>query len=237
MYTEYYNLKEKPFEISPDPKFAWLVNKHAEALAIMEYGIKENTGFLLLTGDVGVGKTLMVNCLMKTISSNIVVAMIANPKMAPVDFFNYLSSKLGWEKRFNTKGKFLVNIFIVGQKELEDLVNKQRNKSLRERISLRYYMKPLSENETDRYIKYPLGIAGSENDIFKSDAIQKVHFFSKGIPRRINMLCDQALLIGFVTDMKEIDGQVIEKSAQNLRIIINTNEKENLEQQIEKKVE
>ena len=92
MYTGYYHLKKKPFEISPDPKFAWIGEKHAEAIAIMEYGIKENSGFIMLTGDVGVGKTLMVNCLLKRIGSDIIAVKIANPKMAPVDFFNFISA-------------------------------------------------------------------------------------------------------------------------------------------------
>jgi len=281
MYTDYYNLKEKPFDISPDPKFAWLGDKHAEAIAMMEYGIIENRGFLLLTGDVGVGKTLMVNCLLKRIGSDIIVVKIANPKMAPVDFFNFMSAKLGWGKIFNTKGKFLlyfenylhelyadnkqmlliideaqrindkileeirllsnieleykklVNIFIVGQKELENLVNKEKNKSLRERISIWYSIEPLSENETRFYIRYRLKTAGNDSDIFRSDAIQKIHSFSNGIPRRINILCDQAMVAGFTSNMKKINSQIIEECAKHLRMTSDETQIENLIQTID----
>lgn len=277
MYTGYYHLKKKPFEISPDPKFAWIGEKHAEAIAIMEYGIKENSGFIMLTGDVGVGKTLMVNCLLKRIGSDIIAVKIANPKMAPVDFFNFISAKLGWEKRYNTKGKFLlhfenylyelyaankkmlliideaqkindklleeirllsnieleykklVNIFIVGQKEFESLVKNEKNKSLRDRIAIWYSIEPLSENETELYIKYRLKIAGSDSDIFKPDAIQKIHFFSNGLPRRINILCDRAMLTGFTSNMKEINSEIIEECAHHLRMISDTTTKEKID--------
>ena len=283
MYTDYYNLKEKPFDISPDPKFAWLGDKHAEAIAMMEYGIIENTGFLMLTGDVGVGKTLMVNCLLRRIGSDIIVVKISNPKMAPVDFFNFMSAKLGWGKKFNTKGKFLlhfenylyelyghnkqmiliideaqkindnlleeirllsnielenkklVNIFIVGQKELENLVNKEKNKSLRERIVIRYFIDPLSENETELYIKYRLKQAGSDSDIFKSDAIQKIHSFSNGIPRRINILCDRAMLTGFTSNIKKINSKIIEECAHRLKIISDTAQKKNFKKTVDEK--
>ena len=116
MYVDHYNLKEKPFQTTPDPKYIWLGEKHAEALATLEYGIRENIGFLVLTGDVGTGKTAIINCLLNEIDHNVIVAKVPNPSMAPVDFFNFLSKKFKWERNFNRKGIFLSH--------LEDFLNK-----------------------------------------------------------------------------------------------------------------
>jgi general secretion pathway protein A len=266
MYVEHYNLKSEPFRITPDPKFAWLGEKHAEALATLEYGIQQNKGFVVLTGDVGTGKTLIINCLLNRLDPNIIAVKVLNPRMAPVDFFNFVAAKLGWEKSFHTKGKFLLhfenylylvhaenkkvllivdeahklseqvfqeirllsnieleyekllNIFIVGQVELEKILGEDKNKALRERISVWYHIDPLTETEARQYISYRLGVAGSEVEIFKSDAIREIFLYSKGIPRLINILCDQALLTGLATDLKQIDGRVIKECAQDLRL-------------------
>jgi general secretion pathway protein A len=283
MYVDYYQLKEEAFLITPDPKFAWLGEKHAEALSALIYGIQKDKGFLVLTGGVGTGKTLMINCLLNSIDSNVIVAKVPNPRMAPVDFLNFLSAKFKWGKNFNTKGKFLlhlenflyqvhsenkkvlliideaqqlsnhfleeirllsnieleykklINIFIVGQIELDDMLSEEKNKALRERIAIWYHIDPLTEIETGHYISYRLGIAGSENEIFTSDAIREIYFISKGIPRQINILCDHALLAGFAFDVKEIDASVIRECAKDLRMLSYGNKKENSAQKIDEK--
>jgi general secretion pathway protein A len=277
MYVDHYNLIEEPFKITPDPKFVWLGEKHAEALATMEYGIDENKGFLVLTGDVGTGKTLMVNCLLNRIDTNTIAVKVQHPTMAPLDFFNFLAAKLGWEKSFHTKGKFLLhfenylyqthsenkrllfiideahkisdqileeirllsnieleyekllNVFIVGQIELERVLNKEKNKALRERIAIWYHIDPLTEKETGQYIRTRLAVAGAKNEIFDSDAIREIYLFSKGVPRQINILCDHALLTGFSSDIKEIGAQVVVECAQDLKMISSMAEKDIIE--------
>ena len=79
MYLTYYNLKEKPFRISTDPKFLWLGQKHQEALATLKYAVLENKGLLLLTGDVGTGKTTLINGLVNSLGDNVVVATVPDP--------------------------------------------------------------------------------------------------------------------------------------------------------------
>jgi type II secretory pathway predicted ATPase ExeA len=108
MYLEHYNLLEKPFEMSPGPRFLWLGEKHLEALATLKYGIYENKGFLLLTGDVGVGKTALIHRLMKEIYASKVVAYVPNPGLEPLDFFNLLANELRIDKNFSSKGAFLI---------------------------------------------------------------------------------------------------------------------------------
>ena len=108
MYLNYYKLNAKPFSISPDPKFLWLGEKHAEALASLKYGILEDKGFFLLTGEIGAGKTLLINCLVKSINQDVIVATIPDPSLKLIDFYNILSNKFKIGKKFENKGDFLI---------------------------------------------------------------------------------------------------------------------------------
>jgi general secretion pathway protein A len=108
MYLGFYQLTHKPFQITTDPKFLWLGEKHTEALATLKYGILEDKGFLLLTGDVGTGKTALIKLLVKTIDVAAIVATIPDPGMEAIDFFNFLAAELRMNRRFASKGEFLI---------------------------------------------------------------------------------------------------------------------------------
>ena len=90
MYTSFYELKKKPFQISADPDFMWLGEKHKEALATLKYGVLDNKGFLLLTGDVGTGKTTLINALIQSLSDDIIYTTVPDPNLSNIDFFNYI---------------------------------------------------------------------------------------------------------------------------------------------------
>jgi len=108
MYLSHYNLREKPFQLSPDPKFLWLGEQHQEALAALEYGIRTTKGFILLTGDVGTGKTTLINAIIRRWKDNSVIASGADPKMEIIDFYNFLAHSFKMERKFESKGDFLV---------------------------------------------------------------------------------------------------------------------------------
>jgi general secretion pathway protein A len=108
MYRSFYQLTHKPFQITTDPKFLWLGEKHTEALATLKYGIQEDKGFLLLTGDVGTGKTALIKLLVKTIDVAALVATIPDPGMEAIDFFNFLAAEFQMNRRFASKGEFLI---------------------------------------------------------------------------------------------------------------------------------
>jgi general secretion pathway protein A len=108
MYLSHYNIKEKPFNISPDSRFLWLSEKHREALAALKYGVMENKGFLVLTGDVGTGKTLLINALTRITEVKAVIATIPDPDLEIMDFFNLLSEEFKMNKVFSSKGDFLI---------------------------------------------------------------------------------------------------------------------------------
>jgi general secretion pathway protein A len=266
MYLSYYNLNEKPFQISTNPKFLWLGEKHKEALAILTYGILDNKGFLLLTGDVGTGKTTIINTLLNNLDDDVIAAHVPDPDLEHLDFFNFIANVFSIDKKFSTKGEFLnhlskflhdaysknkkvlliideaqrlkselleeirllsnierqdtklLNIFFVGQKEFNNILIEPENRALRQRITINYYIEPLTKNETKEYIKHRLNIAGSEKNIFSASATREIFSFSKGFPRLINIICDLALLTGYVKEQKTINELIIKECAKELQI-------------------
>jgi len=109
MYLSHFNLKIKPFRISPDPKFLWLGETHKEALAMLKYGIHDNCGFLLLSGDIGTGKTTLINGLLESLDDQILIAMVSDPGLEKLDFYNFLTQAFDIKKTFQSKGDFLVH--------------------------------------------------------------------------------------------------------------------------------
>ena len=266
MYETYYNLKAMPFQITTDPRFLWLGEKHAEALATLKYGILENKGFLLLTGDVGTGKTALINRLVKMIDVAAIVAKIPDPGLSSLDFFNFLAVEFRMNKKFDSKGAFLINlknflhrayahkkrvlliideaqrlnhelleqirllsnielqnrklinIFFVGQTEFGEMLMEDRNRAVRQRITVSYHIKPLAESEAGEYIRHRLKVAGATKEIFSKDAVHEIFSFANGYPRLINIICDHALLTGYASGLKIIDKKVIQECKRELQL-------------------
>lgn len=120
MYRSFYGIEKKPFQISSDPSFMWLGEKHKEALATLRYGILDNKGFLLLTGDVGTGKTTLINALMENLSEDVICTTVPDPQLDKLDFFNYIGAGFGIDKEFSSKGVFLAHF-------REFLINSQKD--------------------------------------------------------------------------------------------------------------
>ena len=266
MYLSYYQLETKPFQISTDPKFLWLGEKHKEALAVLRYGVMDNKGFLLLTGEVGTGKTTLINALVNTLGEEVIVSTILDPGLEKEDFFNYIALAFKLPRKFSSKGEFLhqfseflhnahqqrkkilliidesqrlnqllleeirllsniekqstklINIFFVGQKEFNSIILNPKNRALRQRITVNYDLKPLSQKESNQYIKHRLKVAGVDKTIFKSASVREIYKFSKGYPRLINVICDRALLTGFTKDAEKITPKIIKECANELRL-------------------
>jgi general secretion pathway protein A len=107
MYLSYYHLHHTPFQISPDPRFFWLGDKHKEALAVLKYGVVNNQGFLLLTGDVGTGKTTLINTLVNSLDPQTIVVNVSDPRLDKLDFFKLVGHSLGLDTRLRTKFDFI----------------------------------------------------------------------------------------------------------------------------------
>lgn len=267
MYLSHFGLNEKPFKISSDPKFLWLSDKHREALATLTYGILDNKGFLLLTGDVGTGKTTLINTLINSITDQAIVAVVSDPGLSKLEFYNYLANEFKIKGKFTDKATFLfhfrhflneahiqqkkvlliideaqrlehdlledirllsnieqqqiklLNIFLIGQNDFNDTLLKIENRAIRQRISLNYHINPLLEHETELYIRHRLKMAGGFQDIFDANAIKEIHFYTKGFPRLINILCDHALLTGYVRERQGIGPDIIRECVKELRIM------------------
>jgi len=268
MYLNHFSLNIKPFQITADPKFLWLGEKHKEALATLRYGIIDNRGFLLLTGEVGTGKTILINRLITLLDLDTVVATLPDPDLESMDFYNLLADGFNMKRTFEGKGEFLIhlrdflhqshanrqqvlliidesqrlnhrlmedirvlsnielhdrkliNIFFVGQQEFNSILMTPQNRALSQRITVRYHIETLDENETGEYIHHRLQVAGSTRRIFKKSAVGEVFRVAGGIPRLINIVCDHAMLTAYAQGVQAIDDRVIRECAEELRIPI-----------------
>jgi type II secretory pathway predicted ATPase ExeA len=266
MYLAYYNLSAKPFQISTDPTFLWLGPKHREALSALRYGVMDNCGFLLLTGDVGTGKTTLIHALLKSLSQEVVAASVPDPGLSPLDFFNYISRGFHFGTRFASKGDFLdhfidflershaahkkvlliidesqrltselleeirllsniekyenklLNIFFVGQNEFNQFLMLPEHKAIRQRITINYHITPLTEIETGAYVRHRLKVAGARMEIFDEGSIGEVFRFSSGYPRLINIICDHALLSGFIKSAEAVTAAIVRDCAADLTL-------------------
>jgi general secretion pathway protein A len=266
MYLSHYSLAEKPFQISTDPQFLWLGEKHREALSVLKYSIINNQGFVLLTGDVGTGKTTLINALVNSLDEDTIVAVVSDPKLGRLEFFNLITNAFKINKVFKDKldftiffsqflnhayknnkkvllvideaqnislelleeirllsnieipGKKLLNIFFVGQSEFNNILMRNECRPLRQRITVTYHIAPLTESDTREYISHRLKVAGSNNEIFNQKAIRKIYSFSKGYPRLINIICDHALLTGYVKDLNTITPRIIKECTKELSL-------------------
>ena len=266
MYCQHFDLKKKPFCISPDERFLWLGKKHLHAISTLQYAIQENKGFLALTGDVGAGKTALIYGLIKKLPKNVIVATINNPDLKSTDFYKVLAKEFDINRPINGKAGFLIifkqflqaafksdkivlliideahqlnfklldeirmlsnlaqdhhrllNIFFIGQSELNNILLDKRCRSVRQRIAIKYHIKSLDVQETAEYIRHRLKIAKGNQEIFLSDAVKYIYRFSNGNPRMINIICDHALLTGYIRGCNFIDGAIIKECASELDI-------------------
>ena len=269
MYTDFYKLKEKPFNLTPSPRYLYLGDIHKEALALLNYGVVERKGFILLTGEVGTGKTTMVQALLSNLDQNVQYVYLSNPVLSASEFMDYIAFSAFKKKvHFRSKADFLVefeaflkeclqhqtnfillideahklsfdlleevrllsnmetadekliNIFLVGQPELNEKLSRPQCRALLQRISVRYNIKPLSYEETRGYIRNRLRTAGAGNGqkIFPNSTVKSVYQYSEGFPRLINILCDNALLLGYSREKRTITRDMIEECYQDLKL-------------------
>jgi len=271
MYEEFYGLTCNPFEVSPDPSFLYPTPRHMEALANLAYGVFRRRGFVVVTGEVGTGKTLLVRCLMEFLTNNKVsFAYVYNPMISVSEFLTHVINDLGllpatartksealsrlnnylmersrqdlttalivdeaqllsWElleeirllTNLETAKHKLLQIVLVGQPEFERKLDSQQLRQLKQRIGLRCSLKPLEPEEVKGYIHRRLKLAGANSHaaaIFPDDTIALIQKFSRGIPRLINTLCENSLLLGFGHGQPEISPEIVREIARDLRL-------------------
>jgi general secretion pathway protein A len=122
MYCQFYGLLRRPFEMTPDPAFLYLGEAHREGLAMFQYAVESRKGFVLLTGEVGTGKTTLLHALLSQLDARTSSAFVFNPRLKPIDFFKVVFDELGIEEPCRTKGEHLMalNRFLIAKLERDE---------------------------------------------------------------------------------------------------------------------
>ncbi len=267
MYKKFFGLKQEPFSIAPDPHYLFMSARHREALAHLLYGVRGGGGFVLLTGEIGAGKTTVCRCFLEQVPRRTNVAYIFNPRQTAeellesicvefrilrnidsarvptardhvavlnefllrthgvgqnnvliIDEAQSLSAEVLEQLRLltnlETNERKLLQIMLIGQPELRDMLARPELEQLAQRVIARYHLDALSSRETAQYIQHRLSVSGLAGALpFDAASVQRVHTHSGGVPRRINLLCDRALLGAYASGKPQVDVAIVDKAA------------------------
>jgi len=261
MYVNYWKFTEKPFENAINPKFIYYSSHHKEALMRLYYIIKERKGIGVLSGELGSGKTLLLQILFNRVIEEgcyraILIsnpALISFPEFAQEVIYQVEGSQFSSDKNtellrrfeqllenlerqnlhlavffdeaqmvsdrsffeqlrllynYQKEGKFLLTLILAGQPELRGEI--QNMPAFSQRVNLSYHLPSLSKEEIPLYIEHRCAVAGRAESPFAADSLSSIFKYSKGTPRKINLICDYALLQGFHLKKKVIDKDIIE---------------------------
>jgi general secretion pathway protein A len=267
MYAPFFGLKHEPFSIAPDPRYLFMSERHREALAHLLYGLGGGGGFVLLTGEIGAGKTTVCRCFLEQVPKRCNVAYIFNPKLSVTELLRVVCDEFriplpsqtgsdGSVKDFvdplnryllqthavgqnnvlvideaqnlsadvleqlrlltnlETNERKLLQIILIGQPELRDMLARPELEQLAQRVVARFHLGALSQAETVQYIRHRMAVAGLNRPLpFDRPSRQRIFKWSRGVPRRINLLCDRALLGAYSQGKARIDSAIVDKAA------------------------
>ncbi|TWI65308.1 general secretion pathway protein A [Pseudoduganella lurida] len=264
MYTKFFSLGQSPFSIAPDPRYLFMSERHREALAHLLYGVGSGGGFVLLTGEIGAGKTTVCRCFIEQVPSDCRLAYIFNPKLSVeellqsvcdefrvplpervvsvkgyVDAINRYLLESHAQGRNNvlvideaqnlsapvleqlrlltnleTSERKLLQIILIGQPELRTMLAQPELEQLAQRVIARYHLGSLTAAETGQYIAHRLAVAGLAGaSPFPAGVVPMIHALAHGVPRRINLLCDRALLGAYVENSAQVTKKIVRRAA------------------------
>jgi len=264
MYAPFFGLRQAPFSIAPDPHYLFMSERHREALAHLLYGLDGGGGFVLLTGEIGAGKTTVCRCFLEQIPANCNVAYIFNPKLTvpellqaicdefhvpvppgaqtvkgyvdPLNAFLLAQHAAGRNNvliideaqnlsadvleqlrlltNLETAERKLLQVVLIGQPELRGMLARPELEQLAQRVIARFHLGALSEPETAQYIRHRLNVAGLTGALpFDGKTLRLIHQLTRGVPRRINLLCDRALLGGYASGQAQVTRAIVRRAA------------------------
>ena len=253
MYEAFYGLNKTPFSILPDPDFLYFGRRHAYAYAMMEFGIKSKAGFIVISGEIGCGKTTLIRHLLNNLSPNLNVGLVYNTHREIANLLEWIMLALGLPyegmsgvalfdafQRFlieqhglgkgvllivdeaqnlspsaleslrmlsniNADKSLLLQIMLVGQPQLKELLTRPDLMQFSQRVEFDFHIKPFEAADVQKYIQHRLAVAGRKTPLFTPDACVRIAEASQLIPRRINILCNTALIYGFAAEAEHID--------------------------------
>lgn len=281
MYKEFFKLRRSPFEITPDPSFLFPTKRHNEALAALYWGVRHRKGFVVMTGEVGTGKTLLVRCLLELLRrTDVTFAYVFNTRLPPLGFIRYVVGDFGIPVAGKAKDELLLDlsrllverhrkklttllvvdeahhlsaavleeirlltnletsqekllqILLVGQPELDEKLDSRGLRQLKQRVALRCHLEALAEQETKEYIWRRLQLAGAgaaTTTLFPDPTIAQVHLHSRGFPRLINTICENALINAYARQILKVTPKMIDEVATDLRLGVVSTETESLQ--------
>ncbi len=268
MYKKFYHLKENPFNITSDPAFFFSSTRHEEAFVHLMYGIETRKGIIVITGEIGTGKTTLCRALLNRLNDKIKTALILNPSFSDLQLLQMIIRDLGITctktskldlvgaisqflveqsmkgnnvavvidecqnlnirqleqirllSNLETEKEKLLQIILVGQPELGEKLKNPGLRQLNQRVTVRYHILPLMKEEISNYVAHRLKVAGADPRLhFTPQAIDVIFEYSQGTPRIINILCDRALLAGFVQETYSITDEIVHSSAKEVQTV------------------
>lgn len=268
MYQQYFGLSDAPFSIAVNPRYLFMSARHRDALAHLLYGVGSGGGFILLTGEVGTGKTTLNRCLLGQLPENTDIAIVLNPALSAVELLatvcdefdidyprepeslkiltdalhQFLLSNHQKERRtvlmideaqhlgfevleqirlltnLETDEKKLLQIILTGQPELASMLARPELRQLNQRITARFDLTPLNEQETQIYVRHRLQIAGLSDgrEVFSQAALREIYRLSGGVPRVINLLCDRAMMGAYGRDQSTVSAGLVKEAGREI---------------------
>ncbi len=265
MYESYYGFHERPFQLTPNPQWFFASKLHKRALAYLQYGLSQGEGFIVITGDVGTGKTTIANQLLARLDPQIVARQIVTSRLGPDDLLRMIASVFSLSVKDNNKtayieaishyltqlhsqhkralllvdeaqnlplesieelrmlsnfqiaGKPLLQSFLLGQNELNAIIQSPHMEQFRQRIIASSNLTSLSEEDSQAYIEYRIKQAGVNRPLLDQSCFAGIYRFTNGIPRKINNLLDRILLFGYLEDKTLLQQADVEEVIAEIR--------------------